>query len=31
VQVNFFDYLPDLDFFGREVFPLLKQAGLRNP
>jgi alkanesulfonate monooxygenase SsuD/methylene tetrahydromethanopterin reductase-like flavin-dependent oxidoreductase (luciferase family) len=31
VQVNFFDYLPDLDFFGCEVFPLLKQAGLRNP
>ena len=31
VQINFFDYLPDLDFFGREVFPLLKQAGLRNP
>lgn len=30
VQVNFFDYLPDLDFFGREVLPLLYQAGLRN-
>jgi FMNH2-dependent dimethyl sulfone monooxygenase len=29
VQVNFFDYLPDLDFFGREVLPLMKQAGLR--
>ena len=31
VQVNFFDYLPDLDFFGREVLPLMRQAGLRNP
>ena len=30
VQVNFFDYLPDLDFFGREVIPLMRQAGLRN-
>jgi FMNH2-dependent dimethyl sulfone monooxygenase len=30
VQVNFFDYLPDLDLFGREVLPLMKQAGLRN-
>ena len=30
VQVNFFDYLPDLEFFGKEVMPLLKQAGLRN-
>ena len=30
VQVNFFDYLPDLDFFGREVLPLMQQAGLRN-
>ena len=29
VQVNFFDYLPDLDFFGQEVLPLMKQAGLR--
>ena len=30
VQVNFFDYLPDLEFFGREVIPLMRQAGLRN-
>jgi FMNH2-dependent dimethyl sulfone monooxygenase len=29
VQVNFFDYIPDLEFFGREVIPLMKQAGLR--
>jgi FMNH2-dependent dimethyl sulfone monooxygenase len=29
VQVNFFDYLPDLEFFGREVLPLMRQAGLR--
>jgi FMNH2-dependent dimethyl sulfone monooxygenase len=30
VQVNFFDYLPDLEFFGREVLPLMRTAGLRN-
>ncbi len=30
VQVNFFDYLPDLEFFGREVLPLMRQAGLRH-
>jgi FMNH2-dependent dimethyl sulfone monooxygenase len=30
VQVNFFDYLPDLEFFGREVIPLMREAGLRN-
>jgi FMNH2-dependent dimethyl sulfone monooxygenase len=29
VQVNFFDYIPDLEFFGSEVLPLMKQAGLR--
>jgi FMNH2-dependent dimethyl sulfone monooxygenase len=29
VQVNFFDYLPDLEFFGKEVLPLMQQAGLR--
>jgi alkanesulfonate monooxygenase SsuD/methylene tetrahydromethanopterin reductase-like flavin-dependent oxidoreductase (luciferase family) len=29
VQVNFFDYLPDLEFFGSEVMPLMRQAGLR--
>lgn len=30
VQVNFFDYLPDLTFFGHEVLPLMREAGLRN-
>jgi FMNH2-dependent dimethyl sulfone monooxygenase len=30
VQVNFFDYLPDLEFFGREVVPLMRKAGLRD-
>lgn len=30
VQVNFLDYLPDLEFFGRELLPLIRQAGLRN-
>ena len=29
VQVNFFDYLPDLEYFGANVIPLMKQAGLR--
>jgi FMNH2-dependent dimethyl sulfone monooxygenase len=29
VQVNFFDYLPDLEFFGRTVVPLMREAGLR--
>jgi len=29
VQVNFYNYLPDLEFFGRKVIPLMKQAGLR--
>jgi FMNH2-dependent dimethyl sulfone monooxygenase len=29
VQVNFFDYLPDLEFFGREVLSLMRQAALR--
>ncbi len=29
IQVNFFDYLPDLEFFGRSVLPLMEQAGLR--
>jgi FMNH2-dependent dimethyl sulfone monooxygenase len=29
VQVNFFDYLPDLAYFGESVIPLMKQAGLR--
>lgn len=30
VQVNFYDYINDLTFFGDRVLPLLKQAGLRN-
>ena len=30
VQVNFFDYLVDLEFFGREVIPLMREAGLRH-
>jgi FMNH2-dependent dimethyl sulfone monooxygenase len=30
VQVNFYDYLPDLEFFGARVLPLMKQAGLRS-
>jgi FMNH2-dependent dimethyl sulfone monooxygenase len=30
IQVNFFDYLPDLEFFGRAVIPVMKQAGLRS-
>jgi len=29
VQVNFYDYLPDLEFFGERVLPLMRQAGLR--
>lgn len=29
MQVNFYDYLPELEFFGARVIPLLKQAGLR--
>jgi FMNH2-dependent dimethyl sulfone monooxygenase len=29
VQVNFYDYLPDLEFFGARVLPLMKEAGLR--
>jgi FMNH2-dependent dimethyl sulfone monooxygenase len=30
VQLSFFDFAPDLDFFGDRVLPLLRQAGLRN-
>ena len=30
VQLSFFDFMPDLEFFGARVLPLLKQAGLRN-
>ena len=29
VQIAFFDFAPDLEFFGQEVLPLMKQAGLR--
>lgn len=29
VQLSFFDFAPDLDYFGLAVLPLLKQAGLR--
>lgn len=29
IQVNFFDYEPDLDYFAAHVLPLMKQAGLR--
>ncbi len=31
VQVNFYDYLPDLEFFGSRVLPLMTEAGLRRP
>lgn len=30
IQVNFFDYIPDLEFFGAKVIPMLRQAGLRS-
>ncbi len=29
LQVAFYDFEPDLDFFGARVLPLMKQAGLR--
>lgn len=29
LQLSFFDFKPDLDFFGRRVIPLMEQAGLR--
>lgn len=29
MQINFFDFAPDLDYFAQNVMPLLKQAGLR--
>ena len=29
IQINFFDYEPDLDYFAQRVLPLMKQAGLR--
>ncbi|RQS62639.1 LLM class flavin-dependent oxidoreductase [Burkholderia sp. Bp8963] len=29
VQLSFYDFKPDLDFFGERVLPLLREAGLR--
>ena len=29
VQISFFDYLPDLEYFGKNVQPLMIEAGLR--
>jgi FMNH2-dependent dimethyl sulfone monooxygenase len=29
VQIAFFDFAPDLEFFGEVVMPLIRQAGLR--
>jgi FMNH2-dependent dimethyl sulfone monooxygenase len=29
IQISFFDYMPDLEFFGTRIMPLLEQAGLR--
>ena len=29
VQINFYDFLPELKFFGRRVMPLMREAGLR--
>jgi FMNH2-dependent dimethyl sulfone monooxygenase len=29
IQMNFYDFAPDLDYFGRKILPLLKTAGLR--
>jgi len=31
VQLTFFDFAPDLDYFGEAVLPLMYQAGLRLP
>jgi dimethylsulfone monooxygenase len=31
IQVAFFDFAPDLEFFGEMVLPLMQQAGLRVP
>ena len=31
VQLTFFDFAADLEFFGQEVLPLMKRAGLRLP
>ena len=29
MQINFFSFAPDLEFFGERVMPLLTQAGSR--
>jgi FMNH2-dependent dimethyl sulfone monooxygenase len=29
MQINFFDFAPDLEYFAARVMPLMKQAGLR--
>ncbi|QEI07668.1 LLM class flavin-dependent oxidoreductase [Pigmentiphaga aceris] len=29
LQLSFFDFKPDLEFFGEHILPLMKQAGLR--
>ena len=29
VQLGFYDFLPDLKFFGERILPLMEQAGLR--
>ncbi len=31
VQLTFFDFAPDLEYFGEAVLPLMRQAGLRTP
>ena len=31
VQLTFYDYLPELGFFGDQIIPRLEQAGLRHP
>jgi FMNH2-dependent dimethyl sulfone monooxygenase len=31
VQLTFFDFEPDLAYFGEAVLPLLVEAGLRHP
>ncbi|MGF6976040.1 FMNH2-dependent dimethyl sulfone monooxygenase [Paraburkholderia sp. JPY465] len=31
VQLSFFDFRPDLEFFGEQVLPLLVERGLRTP
>lgn len=30
VQLSFFEFKPDLDFFVQRVLPLLREAGLRH-